>query len=103
MKWSWIAFSSCFLLGASAQAAVNIYGPGGMTCARYTQSSPSDKDAFKYWGQGYLSGINSMKGFDITRGKDQATVLQWIDNYCQANPQSSYNGAVDSMILDINK
>jgi hypothetical protein len=103
MKWTLIAFSCTLFFCAQANAAVNIYGPGGMTCARYTQSTAADKDAFKYWGQGYISGINSMKNFDITRGKDPAAVLQWIDTYCQSNPQSSYNGAVDSLILDINK
>ena len=103
MKWTLTALTLTFLFGSTAQAAVNIYGPGGMSCSKYTQSSGADKDAFKYWGQGYISGINSMKNFDITRGKDQASVLSWIDAYCASNPSSSYNGAVDSMILEINK
>lgn len=103
MKWTLIALSIAASLSTTAQAAVNIYGPGGMACSKYTQSTGADKDAFRYWGQGYISGINSMKNFDITRGKDPAAVLTWIDQYCQANPTSSYNGAVDSLILDINK
>ena len=103
MKWLFLGLVLASLLSGNAKAAVNIYGPGGMSCAKYSQSTGSDKDAFKYWGQGYISGINSMKGFDLTRGKDPASVLSWIDNYCTNNPGSSYNGAVDSLILEINK
>ena len=103
MKTLLFAFALAFLITSSAQAATVVFGPGGMPCSKYNQSTGADKDAFRYWGQGYLSGINSMKGFDLTRGKDQAAVLTWIDQYCQSNPTSSYNGAVDSLILDINK
>ncbi|MCE9625841.1 MAG: hypothetical protein K8R69_10395 [Deltaproteobacteria bacterium] len=103
MKWSLIAVTLTSLFCPPVMAAVNIYGPGGMTCARYTQSPDSDKDDFKYWGLGYISGINSMKNLDIVRGKDQASMFQWIDNYCKSNPQSTYNGAVDSLIIEINK
>lgn len=102
MKLFVLGISVAISLPAVARAAVNIYGPGGMTCARYNQSTGADKDAFKYWGQGYISGINAMKNFDITRGKDPAAVLSWIDDYCAKNPASSYNGAVDSLILQIN-
>ncbi|MDL1871020.1 hypothetical protein FBR05_02320 [Deltaproteobacteria bacterium PRO3] len=102
MKHAPLALILTFLLTSAAHAAVNIYGPGGMSCAKYNQSTGADKDAFKYWGQGYISGINAMKNFDMTRGKDPATVLAWIDAYCVKNPASSYNGAVDSLILDIN-
>lgn len=103
MKWYLIAFAVASLICPSAMAAVNIYGPGGMTCAKYTQSPDSDKDDFKYWGLGYISGINSMKNLDIVRGKDQASMFQWVDNYCKNNPQSTYNGAIDSLIIEINK
>ena len=92
-----------FFAGNSLAAPAVVFGPGGMPCSKYNQSTGADKDAFRYWGQGYLSGINSIKGFDLTRGKDQATVLTWIDQYCMSNPTSSYNGAVDSLILEINK
>lgn len=103
MKATLTAIALAFLLASTADAAVNIYGPGGMSCEKYNQATGPDKDAFKYWGQGYISGINSMKNFDLTRGKDPATVLSWIDAYCSKNPSSSYNGAVDSLILEINK
>jgi len=105
MKWTLIALSltATLLSCLDAKAVVNIYGPGGMTCAKYSQSTDSDKDDFKYWGLGYVSGINSMKNLDIVRGKDQASMFQWIDNYCKNNPQSTYNGAVDSLIIEINK
>lgn len=102
MRKTLIAFAIVFLFAPTVRAAVNIYGPGGMSCAKYNQSTGTDKDAFKYWGQGYISGINAMKNFDMTRGKDPATVLAWIDAYCVKNPGSSYNGAVDSLLLDIN-
>ncbi len=103
MKTLLTLFALAFLFATTAQAAAPVFGPGGLPCSKYNQSTGADKDAFRYWGQGYLSGVNSMKGFDLTRGKDQATVLTWIDQYCQSNPTSSYNGAVDSLILDINK
>ena len=103
MKRILIAISLAFLLPQPVPAAVNLYGPGGMTCAVYSQSSDSDKAGFKYWAQGYLSGMNAIKNFDLSRGRDQATFLLGVDAYCRSNPQSSYAGAIDSLILEINK
>ena len=105
MKWMLPALTltlAC-LTCKPATAAVNIYGPGGMSCDKYNQSPDNLKDDYKFWGQGYMSGMNSMKNLDLTRGKDQTAIFAWIDSYCKANPQSTYAGAVDSLILDINK
>lgn len=103
MKWSLIVLILIFLFCPTIGAAVNIYGPGGMSCDKYNQSQDSIKEAFKFWGQGYISGINSMKNMDVTRAKDQGEIFLWVDNYCKNNPQSSYNGALDSLIIEINK
>lgn len=94
----------CLTVSAPAMAVTNIYGPGGISCDKYNQvQDPAAKDAFRYWAQGYVSGINSMKNMDVSRAKDWQAIFMWIDTYCRTNPQSSYNGAVDTFIIELNK
>ena len=40
------------------------------------------------WFLGYLSGRAGVSGKDFLKGTDNDSIFLWLDNYCQANPQS---------------
>ena len=90
-------------------------GPGSGTCAVWTSWGERKEDAYKTlrftavnWIQGYASGasyafaaVGKMQVRLPQSMADADSVTAWMDRYCGAHPQKSFDSAAQQFISDI--
>ena len=89
-----------------AQGRYGVYGSGDLDCASWTRearlsTSLALKD--RAWVLGYISAYNRWVSNErsVLGSRQQREVMGWIDKFCKANPRETINGAVESLIFEI--
>jgi hypothetical protein len=89
------------LVSAPAYSASVVYGPGAISCGKWTDdrhNNPFAAGDDVSWVLGYVSAYNVWGKQDIPEGTDAAGMAAWIDNYCARNPLDSLAVAAEAMI-----
>lgn len=109
----WIApvfplFAAWMLVTAATEARdmddqYAVFGVGADNCAAYIVSRERGGIAerwYHHWLAGYLSAVNNAGAatFNILGDKDMGDILDWLEGYCTANPNTNYANAVADMI-----
>jgi hypothetical protein len=58
---------------------------------------------FSLYLMGYLTGINRMAfdTYDIGGRKNSKILMVWLQDYCAANPEASFNTALHQLIIEV--
>lgn len=84
---------------ADAQSAV---GVGGRNCPAFTFALESDSeaalDAYVSWSQGFISGFNWANPQHRNVHVDPPAIINWLGQYCAANPGSAVFSAVQELV-----
>ena len=85
--------------GVGAQSAV---GVGGRDCPAFTFALESDSeaalDAYVSWSQGFISGFNWSNAHGRNVHVDPAAIINWLGQFCAANPDSAVFAAVQELV-----
>lgn len=97
-----IAMLAGCLLAFNLFAAV-VEKMGTRSCAKWMEEKRIAKSAkelnkipvliTRSWFLGYLSGRAGESGKNFLKGTDSDSIFLWLDNYCQANPQTDLDKA----------
>lgn len=79
------------------------FGVGGENCATYLVARDQAGIAerwYHHWLNGYLTAVNNAGAstFNISGDKSMADLLDWLEGYCAANPNSNFANAVADMV-----
>lgn len=109
----WIApvfplFAAWMLVTAATEARdmddqYAVFGVGADNCAAYIVALERGGIAerwYHHWLAGYLSAVNNAGAatFNILGDKDMGDILDWLEGYCAANPNTNYANAVADMV-----
>jgi hypothetical protein len=80
-----------------------VFGVGGENCASYLVARDQAGVAerwYLHWLNGYLTAVNNAGAstYNILGDKNLADVLDWLEGYCAANPNSNFANAVADMV-----
>jgi hypothetical protein len=83
------------------QAPYVIYGPGTISCGKWTAEAqgPLNNRQFNLsWVLGYITGVGAAldKSMSLTK-TDSAGMAAWIDQYCAKNPLSTLEKASEEL------
>jgi len=97
------------LVAISFQAAATdssgnhaVWGKGKQSCFAYSQARENgDASEFKDFMMGYLTATNVMmeKTYSISGKMNLKTILEWVDEYCEEQPMSSYESALTEFTM----
>lgn len=89
-----------------ARGRYTVYGSGELDCASWTReqklsSSLALKD--QAWVLGYISAYNRWfsKERSVLGDMSESAAIDWVDSFCQANARETLNGAVESLIFEV--
>lgn len=101
-------FAACMLVTATTEARdmddqYAVFGVGADNCAAYIVALERGGIAerwYHHWLAGYLSAVNNAGAatFNILGDKDMGDILDWLEGYCTANPNTNYANAVADMV-----
>lgn len=79
-----------------------VFGVGGENCASYLVARDRGgipERWYHQWMAGYLSAVNNAAAstFNILGEKSMADILDWLEGYCAANPDSNFTNAASDM------
>lgn len=109
MKKHILIFTLC-LLPMALLADYAIRGEGNFNCPDYVdarQTNSAKLYSSVSWVQGYITGVNYQvalpEGTDSYIGRDLTTVslVNWLENYCRANPQDYLSDAAEALIKEL--
>jgi len=91
--------------GPSAHAIeATTYGSANKACHAFVEAR-EQKEAvywaeFLHWLGGYLSGVNAMslRTNNVLGTAELEDAVHWLDTFCSAHPQTSFEGAVEALI-----
>jgi hypothetical protein len=80
-----------------------VFGVGGEDCATYLVARDRAGELerrYHHWLAGYLSAVNNAGAstYNILGAKSMADILDWLEGYCAANPNSNFANAVADMV-----
>ena len=80
-----------------------VFGVGGEDCATYLVARDRAGEVerwYHHWLAGYLSAVNNAGAstYNILGEKSMADILDWLEGYCAANPNSNFANAVADMV-----
>jgi hypothetical protein len=80
-----------------------VFGVGGENCAAYLVARDRAGDIERWyhdWLAGYLSAVNNAgeSTYNILGDKSLADILDWLEGYCAANPNSNFSNAVADLV-----
>jgi hypothetical protein len=89
-------------------ATVTIIGDGALSCGKWISERGADGKPFQVrqaWVFGYLSGMATGVGSDALApaAVDHASIVVWMDNYCQANPLDPVSKAASALFYELAK
>ncbi len=95
---------ACLVFGHAfgfAQATnYTIYGQGNLSCGEWIASNLRGTHLYATWVLGFVSGTGFASRGDL-RQTDSSGIAAWIDNYCQANPLETIEGASASLVSEL--
>lgn len=73
------------------------------SCGEYIREEVSYQRWYEHWLMGYISGVNSGKQgkADFSKGVAAEGLIQWLQNYCTANPLSSFSDASGALLNEL--
>ncbi len=79
-----------------------VFGVGAENCASYLVARDRGgvpERWYHQWMAGYLSAVNNAAAstFNILGEKSMADILDWLEGYCAANPNSNFTNAASDM------
>jgi len=97
-----VAFLMCSTL---AEARI-VLGPGGSSCgtwARDRQQNQAGSQLNQAWVLGYVTayGIHKPQEDSLPKAMDSRTMMNWIDNFCDANPDKDIADAAKALIEEL--
>jgi hypothetical protein len=80
-----------------------VFGVGGEDCATFLVARDRAGEVerwYHHWLAGYLSAVNNAGAsiYNILGEKSMADILDWLEGYCAANPNSNFANAVADMV-----
>ncbi len=81
----------------AAPLPVTTVGAASDKCAQWTEGrdAPSVRYQYRQWIFGFVSGYNWHDPSMQIVPPDSSAIIEWIDNYCQANPSHAlYTAAI---------
>ncbi|HEY2987759.1 MAG TPA: hypothetical protein VGL11_08535 [Candidatus Binatia bacterium] len=83
----------------AAPAEVTTVGAGSDSCRQWTEArnDPGTHYQYRQWIFGFVSGYNSHDPSNQIVPPDSSAVIEWIDNFCKANPQRALYFAAASL------
>jgi hypothetical protein len=80
-----------------------VFGVGGEDCATYLVVRDRADEVERWyhdWLAGYLSAVNNAGAstYNILGTKSMADILDWLEGYCAANPNSNFANAAADMV-----
>ncbi len=105
-----MALMTLFLLCAASPRAIAadnegnyaVWGKGKKACFTYSKArQQNDIGDYKNYIMGYLTATNIIleKTYSISGKMKLEEILDWMDEYCEDNPLSSYEGALTEFSL----
>ena len=99
-------FVFALVLASSMTEATVIIGSGGASCGTWTgdrQRNESRSQINQAWVLGFVAGYTIYKPPQDSMPKpvDARSVMLWIDNYCDANPNMDISDAAKALIEDL--
>ncbi len=80
-----------------------VFGVGGENCATFLVARDQAGTAERWyhrWLNGYLTAVNNAGAstFNILGDKSMTDMLDWLEGYCAANPNTNFANAVADMV-----
>ncbi len=80
-----------------------VFGVGAENCASYLVARDRGDSVERWyhnWLAGYLSAVNNAGAstYNILGEKSMADILDWLEGYCAANPNSNFANATADMV-----
>lgn len=97
--------SPSYALDAKGSWSSRGVGSGGGSCGDYVREDEASRRKYEHWLMGFVSGVNSARSgrVDFSSGVTAQGLAQWAENYCKANPLSSFAEAADALIAELKK
>jgi hypothetical protein len=102
------AFTTLWLItGATSARDMDdqyaVFGVGAENCATYLVARDQAGAAerwYHHWLNGYLTAVNNAGAstYNILGDKGMTDILDWLEGYCAANPNSNFSNAVADMV-----
>ncbi|MDT8386193.1 MAG: hypothetical protein RQ736_01660 [Thiogranum sp.] len=92
--------SACEARDINDQYAV--FGVGAENCAAYLVARDhggTTEQRYHHWLAGFLTAVNNAGAstYNILGQKSMADILDWLEGYCMANPNTVFSNAVADM------
>jgi hypothetical protein len=83
----------------AAPPEVTTLGAASDSCRQWTEArnDPGTHYQYRQWIFGFVSGYNSRDPSNQIVPPDSSAVIEWIDNFCKANPQRALYFAAASL------
>ena len=80
-----------------------VFGVGAENCAAYLVARDHGGAAerwYHHWLAGYLSAVNNAGAstYNILGSKSMSDILDWLEGYCAANPNTNFANATADMV-----
>jgi hypothetical protein len=97
-----ILIASLVVAGLTAASRAAMVGLGNQDCGTWTTNNPAKGGLgllYQQWMFGFLSGASRADpGHDPLKGIDGSAIMQWLDEYCQHNPDTSLADAATAFV-----
>ena len=87
------------------EVPITAWGQGTASCGLFVQARRTAQDsAYKDWLGGFLTATSWLTNTENIAGKtDLASLMLWIENYCNKNPLKSFGVAAANLIIRVSK
>lgn len=110
MKTWMIAGLVSVLSCSTALGEAMTYGLGTTTCGLFVTATeeaqagqPYRAQAYMTWFSGYATMASGQSNVNYFKGTDTKSVQLWLENYCRANPLSTFNDAAVNAMVELHK
>lgn len=91
------------LSGRDMDGQYAVFGVGAENCAVYLvarERGDLSERWYHHWLSGYLTAVNNAAAgtYNILGQKSMADILDWLEGYCAANPNTNLSNAVADMV-----
>lgn len=96
------------VLAAGASSAQAVTYLGTTSCGQWVQASKArsnvataDRNAYRQWVSGFLSGSAVQTNLDVLNDVDEASIATWMDNYCTKQPLDKLIDGADKLFDEL--
>ena len=94
--------AAALLLGATSSAAQTVSGVGARDCSAWNFALDKESDvaidAYVAWSQGFVSAFNWANAAGHAVRIDGPGIINFLAEYCQANPHAPVHEAVRELV-----